>query len=231
MKRLDGTRHLRHHAFVIEASAEEGIGAARTWVEKELGMTLKGNPDISISRHGLFSVEDARGVYESAMQAPFRGEHKAIIIAANRVYHEAQNALLKLFEEPPRETYLFLVLPTLGSLLPTLRSRVHVLNDGHRKPIISESAEEFLKANKEKRGVLIKKITSGNDEKERRQNREEAIAIVNGIESLAYQSGKKALYRDLLKEIQTLRGYLHDRSAPVKMILEHLSLVTPKNLL
>jgi hypothetical protein len=35
----------------------------------------------------------------------------------------------------------------------------------------------------------------------------------------------------LLFDIATLRGYLYDRSAPVRMILEHLSLVIPRNLL
>src|SRR3989344_3949955 len=34
----------------------------------------------------------------------------------------------KLFEEPPPRTYLFLVLPSLGGLLQTLRSRVQVLS-------------------------------------------------------------------------------------------------------
>lgn len=235
MKRLDGTRHLRHHAFVIEAEAEEGIAEARAWVQEELGMELKSNPDVAVLRYGLFSIDDARGVYNSAIQAPFRGEHKVLIIAANRVYHEAQNALLKLFEEPPKGTCLFLILPSLGGLLPTLRSRVSVLAPEakeKRKAGIPKAAEEFIRGNKAKRSALIKRLTSGKDEKERRAYREEAIAIVNGIEAAAYEKGLTASeYRELLKEIQLLRGYLHDRSAPLRMILEHLSLVIPKNLL
>ena len=67
----------------------------------------KGNPDIVVLRYGLLSVEDARRVSELAAGAPFVGEHKVVIIAASRAYHEAQNALLKLFEEPPPGTYLF----------------------------------------------------------------------------------------------------------------------------
>lgn len=89
-----------------------------------------------------------------------------------------------------------------------------------------------MKANKEKRSALIKKLTSGRDEDERRENREAALAIVNGIEAAAYRAGfTKPSILELLREIQILRGYLHDRSAPVKMILEHLSLVLPKGLL
>ena len=226
----------QHHAFVIKAEAEEGIEVAQEWVEKELGIKVQSNPDIIVLRYGLFSVEDARKVAELAAGAPFVGEHKVVIIAASRAYHEAQNALLKLFEEPPPRTYLFLILPSLGSLLPTLRSRVQVLNThvGRTTSYIPEgAAEEFMKANKEKRSALIKKLTSGKDEEERRENREEAIAIVNGIEAAVYRNRgfTKPPVAALLRDIATLRAYLYDRSAPVKMILEHLSLVIPKNLI
>ncbi len=227
-------QHLRHHAFVIEAEDEEGIGVAQQWAERELGMKAIGNPDIVVLRYGLFSVEDARRVADTVAGAPFAGEHKVVIIAARRVYHEAQNALLKLFEEPPPRTYLFLILPSLGSLLPTLRSRVQVLNThvGRTTSYIPEgAAEEFMKASKEKRSALIKKLTSGKDEEERRENREEAIAIMNGIEAVAHEKLKRGgETATLLSDIATLRGHLYDRSAPVRMILEHLSFVIPKDL-
>jgi len=221
----------RHHAFVIEAGEEEGIKIAEVWVERELGMEIKGNPDVIVLRYGLFSPDDARRVSELAAQAPFAGEHKAIIIAASRAYHEAQNALLKLFEEPSPGTYLFFILPTLGGLLPTLRSRVAILNAnvGPPRSHIPEAAEEFLKATKERRSAIIKKLTSGKDEL-----RDEAIGIVNGIEQIAHgrfsKESKDLSIATLLSDIATLRSYLYDRSAPVRMILEHLSLVIPKEL-
>ncbi len=233
---LKDSRHLRHHAFVIEAEAEEGIALALGWAERELGMKAKANPDIVTFQFGLLSVDDARRVNDNAIQAPIVGDTKVIIIAASRAYHEAQNALLKLFEEPPRGTYVFLVLPTLGSLLPTLRSRVQVLEKAvgsKQKAVIPDTAEEFINMSREKRSVMIKKLANGKDEDERRENRDTAIAIVNGIEALAYgfEQGRTLLkHRALLEDIQILRGHLHDRSAPVRMILEHLSLVLPKNL-
>ena len=222
---------MQHNAFVIEAEAEAGIGVAQAWAKENLGMKAKANPDFVTLRFGLFSVEDARRVTELASSAPFVGEHKVVIITASRAYHEAQNALLKIFEEPPVGVYLFFVLPSLGGLLPTLRSRVQVLNpylDVGRltSHTLGGIAEEFIKASKEKRSAMIKKLTSGKDEEEKREFREEAIAIVNGIETVAYMSGRgTSRHRELLEDIQVLRGYLHDRSAPVKMILEHLSLV------
>ena len=242
MRYFADAQHLRHHAFVIEAEAEEGIRAAQAWAERELHMKVENNPDVVVMRYGLFSVEDARRVSELAAGMPFAGEHKVVIITASRAYHEAQNALLKLFEEPPAGTYLFFVLPSLGGLLPTLRSRVQVLNPmfdlGGRtsnvrppRSNISEKAEEFMNADKEKRSSMIKKLTSGKDEEERRELRDEAIAIVNGIEMVAYAEFKKERGGEaaaLLSDIAVLRNHLYDRSAPVKMILEHLSLVIPE---
>jgi len=226
---------MQHHAFVIEAGVEEGIARAEAWAGKELGIVAKANPDVVVLRYGLFSVEDARKVNAVAMQAPLRDESKMIIIAATRAYHEAQNALLKLFEEPTDDTYLFLILPTLGGLLPTLRSRVQVLKVGTDQHVVaSELAHEFLKATHEKRSAMIKKLTTGKDEDERRENRDKALAIVNGVEAAAYEAMKKGnespAYGALLQDTTQLRDFLYDRSAPVKMLLEHLSLVIPNGL-
>lgn len=223
---------MRHHAFVIEAEAEKGIEVAQAWAAREFGMKAKGNPDVVVMRYGLLTVEEARAVCELAAGAAFSGEHKVVIIAASRAYHEAQNALLKLFEEPPLGTYLFLILPSLGGLLPTLRSRVQVLTAGnvqHQVLNIPEIAEEFMKAGKERRSAMIKKIAA-HQPGDAVGAREEALSIVNGIEAIAYRHGIGKADAGLLSDIATLRGHLHDRSAPVKMILEHLSLVIPKNL-
>jgi hypothetical protein len=222
---------LHPHAFVIEAVEDDGVETALLWTEKELGMKALGNPDVVVLRHGLLTVEDARKVFEVAASAPFAGENKVIIIAASRAYHEAQNALLKLFEEPPKNTYLFLVLPTLGSLLPTLRSRVQELKfQAQNLKSQSNPAEEFIKASKEKRSTMIKRIAAHQDGGAV-SAREEAIVILNGVEMAAYKRLKKDdSVVALLSDIAVLRKHLYDRSAPVKMILEHLSIVIPKSL-
>lgn len=232
---------MQHHAFVIEADVEEGIEQALSWVQKGLGLETHlstkleagGNPDVVVLRYGLFSVEEARRISEIAMQAPLRGDKKVIIIAATRTNFQAQNALLKLFEEPAPGLHLFLILPTLGGLLSTLRSRVHELKTdvGPPRSHIAEEARMFIEATREARTAIIKKLATGKDEDERRENRDKVIAIVNGIEVAAYRSKNSPARTALLEDIATLRGYLHDSSAPVKMILEHLSLVIPKNLL
>ncbi len=41
---------------------------------------------------------------------------------------EASNALLKVLEEPPSNTYIYLTCPVAGSLLPTIRSRCQIIS-------------------------------------------------------------------------------------------------------
>jgi DNA polymerase-3 subunit delta' len=223
---------MTHHAYVIAGESDAGIQTALKTIKKELGMTALANPDVIVQRYGLLAVEDVRRIIALAQQSPIGGDHKALIIAASRIYHEAQNALLKLFEEPPQGTVLFLIIPELGQLLPTLRSRVAVLQSSEVGGSgLTESVADFLHASREGRSAIIKKLTSGTDEEERRALREEALALVNGIEQAAYrQWGREPSTTALLADISILRGYLYDRSAPVKMILEHLALTISKGL-
>ncbi len=85
------------HAYFITCGSEEGIAKAEAFAEREFDISGRGNPDLVVLRHGMFSVEDARKLMDVAVAAPV-GEHKAIIVSATRFFHEAQNALLKLFE-------------------------------------------------------------------------------------------------------------------------------------
>jgi len=50
-----------------------------------------------------------------------------IVLEAQLMSRSAQNALLKTLEEPPANTYLFLISEQIGTLLPTIRSRSQTL--------------------------------------------------------------------------------------------------------
>ena len=124
---------MQHHAYVIEGDNDAGVEIALAHARREFGLEAKNNPDVIILRYGLLSIEDVRKILSLAHQAPLRGEHKAIVVSGSRIYHEAQNALLKLFEEPPKGTVMYLIVSSLGQLLPTLRSRVVILKGAMEK--------------------------------------------------------------------------------------------------
>lgn len=207
-----------------------GVARARAHAAQEFGLSGAANPDIIVRTFSLLSVEDVRTVLEVAGQAPLGGAHKAIILSASRVYHEAQNALLKLFEEPPEGTVLYLVVPEAAQLLPTLRSRVAFIGGEKTDTALSPLAREFLRATPEGRTALIKKLVATGDDEERRESRDEAIGLLGAIERIVAERPRTPESIALLKDVSTLRGYLYERSAPLKMILEHVSLILPKDL-
>lgn len=52
----------------------------------------------------------------------------ALILDSDKLTHEAQNALLKTLEEPPKDAVIILSASHDGILLPTIRSRMQTLN-------------------------------------------------------------------------------------------------------
>ncbi len=227
---------MRPHALVLEAEIESGVAYALHFAQTELGISGSTNPDVLVLRHRLLSIEDAREVFVHATKTPQRGTEKVLIITAQRLYHEAQNALLKLFEEPPPGTTLILIVPSVGGILPTLLSRVEVrsLSNETNDAVIESVGDVFLKSSREERTRIIKKLSSGKDDDERREHRDEALAILNGVERIACRALKKDTPKralvQFLEDMSVLRDTLHDRSAPVRMILEHVSLTLPKEL-
>lgn len=68
-----------------------------------------------------FLMDDARAVEKESYIS--ENSEKIIIIMARAFRNEAQNFLLKLFEEPPKNIKFLLVAPSKNLLLPTVRSR------------------------------------------------------------------------------------------------------------
>ncbi len=74
------------------------------------------------------TVDLIRGIYDTVGLMPNDLPFKAYIIEdGERMNGSAQNAFLKLFEEPPEDVYFFIITNDAGSLLPTIRSRALTL--------------------------------------------------------------------------------------------------------
>ncbi len=74
--------------------------------------------------NGTIGIDEIRKVQSFAMLSAGQSKHKVIIIdKADNLNRNAANALLKILEEPPRKTFIFIISDVLGRMLPTLRSR------------------------------------------------------------------------------------------------------------
>ena len=89
------------------------------------GETL--HPDIHVfepEKNAGFSVETVRGIRKSVYLLPNEGDRKVYILCgAQKMSRSAQNALLKLFEEPPASASFVICCDRRDALLPTVLSR------------------------------------------------------------------------------------------------------------
>ena len=73
-------------------------------------------------------IEDVRNIQEKILLKPFKGKTKAVVIQAyENITTEAQNALLKVLEEPPANTIIIISIQKKELLLPTIISRCKII--------------------------------------------------------------------------------------------------------
>jgi len=77
-----------------------------------------------------FKIEHAKLLVNEAYIS--ESQTKYIIIAATEFTDVAQNSLLKLLEEPPKNIEFIIISPTKSNLLPTVRSRLPILKTEHQ---------------------------------------------------------------------------------------------------
>ncbi len=108
------------------------------------------------------SIDQIRDLQHQLSLRPHSAKYKTgIILEAQRMTVEAQNALLKTLEEPPARSILILTAPSTKSLLPTIVSRCQIErlpseidldleSEEHR-----EAAAEFLELLQQGRGERL----------------------------------------------------------------------------
>lgn len=217
-----------NHAYVSAGDKEAGLARARALADS-FDISKE---DITVLQFELLSVEDARRITEYAHRAPLKGGAKALIITVERFFHEAQNALLKTFEEPPLGTHLFLVVPKEGMLLPTLRSRLSSLSP--TEVTTPEIAHTFLSASSEAQVKHIEAIVTrakSDREEEKQKARTDARLLAESLSRIAHASFRKEGSEEVaeyLRDLSVFIPILYERSPALKPILEHLRIALPK---
>lgn len=74
-------------------------------------------------------ITDVRNIQKNIYLKPFKGEKKSTtLILHKKATIEAQNSLLKLLEEPPKSSLIFIVSTNYYDFLPTILSRVKIID-------------------------------------------------------------------------------------------------------
>ena len=75
----------------------------------------------------LISVKTVRNMIDRMQMSSMSGQWRVVLIdAVDELSVAAENAILKLLEEPPQQTLFLLVTHQLSNVLPTVRSRARV---------------------------------------------------------------------------------------------------------
>ncbi len=87
------------------------------------------HPDVlSYPQGEKFAVSDIEKLIEDAYVRPMEGDRKVLLLhGCESMNASTQNKLLKTLEEPPRGVHMFLSAANLYDLLPTVRSRLRLL--------------------------------------------------------------------------------------------------------
>jgi len=90
-------------------------------------------------------IEDVRNIQKKILLKPFKGKTKAVVIQAyENITIEAQNALLKVLEEPPANTIIIISTQKKELLLPTIISRCKIIEIKEKEiSLINEGIPEL----------------------------------------------------------------------------------------
>ncbi len=224
MKITDLKKDKLHHVYLVSGSGEQFDDLHRSLASVFEVDGFAENPDAFVRQLDALSVSDARAIVEFAgRSALVSGAFKIIIVAFSTVTPEAQNALLKTLEEPVKDTYIFLLTPSVDMLLPTVLSRCQQVSlDNLEVEPPSESAEAFIRAGAQERLKIIEKIVKGKDKS---TNKAQMLGILSGVEAYLAEHKELPEWQQKVEAVLQAKQYMHGKGAMVKMLMESVALV------
>jgi len=200
-----------HHANVI--AGKDCRGFVFEILEKNLNFNTLANPDFLLLESPFFGIDDVRDFEKWVINKPLLGEVKASLIIVKSITHEAQNALLKVLEEPPLGTYIFINLESLGGLLPTFISRVRILDLPENNLEKNPASEKFLRGSIKEKLSLINSFS-------KKEGKNEMKELIKNLEGIAYKNNFR---HEDMRNILTAKIFASARGSSPKMLLEWLS--------
>lgn len=128
--------HMAHHVL---SGGQNRIGEINPALSAARLIAAEAHPDMFVLRRPIddktgelkesIAAEDARQIAPFLRRTATHGSWRvALIDEAHRLNRHGQNAILKIVEEPPRNSLIIMTTTAAGALLPTIRSRCSVLS-------------------------------------------------------------------------------------------------------
>jgi hypothetical protein len=172
-------------------------------------------------------IPDIKNAQSSVYLKPVKSKEKALIISAIQgLTIEAQNALLKLLEEPPNNTIIILLVESVDSVLPTIRSRCKIIE-------LKTKADENESENNQKYLKLLNFLTlMGTGErlkiaegisKDKNGAVDELEKMILALRSELLKNQNRSLI-EKVKKLQKTYTIIKNTNANLRLALENLFL-------
>ncbi|OGY23648.1 MAG: hypothetical protein A2Y57_04035 [Candidatus Woykebacteria bacterium RBG_13_40_7b] len=150
---------------IVGATADE----RKEFVLKEIDKYSSQFDRLIIDSYAGAGINEVRELQRQVSRLPLNSNFtSAVILEAQNLSLEAQNALLKTLEEPPSKTRLYLTSKTVDSLLPTISSRCTIINlrsdrtdDETKLKNTQDLFRKILKSSLGERFILTKELNFG----------------------------------------------------------------------
>lgn len=195
-----------HHALICRSDDVKGFCLPET-------RELQEYHDIYVDSLG---VESVKNLIKRAYNKPNEYDLQCIIVRTDFITHEAQNALLKVVEEPPMSTRFVFVVPNDLVILPTLLSRLSFVTSSSSNNLKNDFFDVFLSQSYKDRINTIEKMIK---DKNLTWQRNIKIGLIEYV--------KRSKSVNNLKELEYISRWLLTRGASNKMLLEQLALILP----
>ncbi len=207
---------LNHHAYLVKGRIGETSPIAFL---TEQNITLPSEALLTRHTFETLGIDDARALFALQMRKTEEGTVSVFLIETSFITREAQNALLKMLEEPSIDSLFIVVTPHPELLLPTLQSRF--AKSEHADVADTSRGKNFLAASQKERAKIITAILED-------EGRSSAESLIRDIVIELHRKSLRGEYAPLLEKLEMLRRYATDTSSSMKMILEYVALALPQ---
>lgn len=177
-------------------------------------------------------IDAIRDLQRLLSRKPYGGGSRLIVLSGmEKATTEAQNALLKLLEEPPADTYIIITTTAEEAVLPTILSRCRSIrhasaSDGESTPELQTVVKKILSARPGERILLAQEIA---------KTKEDTLVFLSSLIQLAQRqlhqsvipSGTLLQWATILKHTEHARQYV-ERNVNFKATVDILFLGFPK---
>jgi DNA polymerase III, delta subunit len=202
---------MTHHALLYRAPA----------VSRETAVSLLpllAATEVEYVEVAGFGIDDVRALTMTAYRTPSVGGRLGVVVILQSMTVEAEQALLKLLEEPPLTTAFLFCVPESVFILPTLLSRFSVVGGSIDRPL-TPTFVEFVSLSIPARITLVGEKLTAKDTDWQQEMKQGLLAY------LTKQTA--ALVPPVVATLYYVAEHLLTRGASNKQLFEELAFTLP----